>query len=172
MTGTHRSGRSPELDAGYWIATLDLAPHPERGYYRETYRSEVEVVLTERSRPASTAIYYLLEGTDISRLHRLASDEVWHFYDGSSLTLQIIDREGTYSRVRLGPNPDGGEELQAVICAGSWFGARVDDPLSYSLIGCTVAPGFDFADYEAADRATLIGQYPQHSEIIRALTDA
>ena len=103
-------------------------------------------------RAFSTAIYYLLQGKDFSALHRIKQDEVWHFYDGSPLTIHVIDREGNYSTVRVGRSSGAGELPQAVVMAGCLFGATVDVPHSFALAGCTVAPGFDFADFLRAAR--------------------
>jgi predicted cupin superfamily sugar epimerase len=159
-----------------WIEALQLQPHPEGGYYRETYRSaEVlpKATLPDRfkgDRSFSTAIYFLLEGDDFSALHRINQEEVWHFYDGSSLTVHVIDPQGNYTALRVGLDLDRGETPQAVVPAGCLFGATVNDPHSYALAGCTVAPGFDFADMEIPGRAELCRLYPQHREIIERLT--
>ncbi len=161
--------------AQYWIEHLQLQPHPEGGYYRETYRAEGRLLgccLHEHEGPRqlATAIYFLLAGDQFSALHRLRSDEMWHFYAGSPLTLHIIQPDGQLVQVRLGNNPANGESFQAVVKAGCWFGATVDDPEGYALVGCTVAPGFEFEDFELGDRQRLIEQYPQHREIIERLT--
>ena len=116
----------------------------------------------------STAIYFLLKGDECSRLHRLKSDELWHFYCGSSLTLHIIDQNGTYSHLQLGH--DHGAVFQAVVQAECWFGATVDHSDSYALVGCTVAPGFDLHDFELGNRNELIEHYPEHKAIIEKLT--
>ena len=162
------------MTAAEWIARLGLVPHPEGGFFRETYRSAERVAadcLPGRfagDRALSTAIYYLLHGDAISALHRIKSDEVWHFHAGSALELVTISPRGVVSRARLGTAADASP--QAVVAAGDWFGARVVDTGSYALVGCTVAPGFDFADFELADRATLLRQFPQHRADIEALT--
>ncbi len=163
-------------DARQWIKYLQLLPHPEGGYFRETYRSEEFIPrssLPERfsgARSFSTAIYFLLAGTDFSALHRIKSDEVWHFYDGSSLTVHVIDPQGDYSALKVGRNIAAGEMPQAVVKAGSYFGATVNDIESYALAGCTVAPGFGFADFELPGRQRLLELFPQHREIIARLT--
>jgi predicted cupin superfamily sugar epimerase len=163
-------------EAKRWIDELQLRPHPEGGYFRETYRS-AEVVarahLPSRfsgDRAFSTAIYFLLEGTDFSALHRIQQDEVWHHYDGSSVTIDLISPAGDHSAVRLGRNLDAGERPQAVIPAGFLFGAFLTDPRSYALVGCTVAPGFDFDDFTLPRRDELVKQYPQHRQLIERLT--
>jgi predicted cupin superfamily sugar epimerase len=166
----------PVRDARHWIEGLRLGPHPEGGYYRETYRS-VESIAREGlparfagARAFSTAIYFLLAGEDFSALHRIKQDEVWHFYDGSSLTIHLIDPQGNYSAIRLGLDLLAGEVPQAVAPAGWLFGANVNDPESFSLVGCTVAPAFDFADFEMPGRDDLCRQYPQHRHPIERLT--
>jgi predicted cupin superfamily sugar epimerase len=159
-----------------WIDTLHLQRHPEGGSYRETYRAAealAQATLPARfggDRAFSTAIYFLLEGDDFSALHRIKQDEVWHFYDGSSLTVHVIDPAGNYTALRVGRDLDRGELPQAVVAAGCLFGATVNEPNSYALAGCTVAPGFDFADMEMPGREELCRLYPQHRELIDRLT--
>jgi predicted cupin superfamily sugar epimerase len=162
--------------AQLWIDGLQLRRHPEGGWFRETYRSE-EVVTAAAlpprfgsDRALATAIYFLLDGDDFSALHRLKADEVWHFYDGAGATLHIIDREGTYSTIKLGRDLRAGELPQAVVRAGCLFGATVSDTRSYALVGCTLAPGFDFADFEMPGRDELCQLYPRHRPIIERLT--
>lgn len=163
-------------DVEYWIEKLDLKPHPEGGYFRDTYRSEeiFEVdQLPDRyqaARSFSTAIYYLLKGNQFSALHRLKSDEVWHFYVGSSLVIHIISEVGEYSEIKLGNTLTNREVFQAVVPAGCWFGVTVNDKNSFALVGCTIAPGFDFSDFELGDRENLLKQFPQHKAIIEKLT--
>lgn len=162
--------------ADFWIKTLNLSPHPEGGYFKETFRAS-EIIKKEHlpprysgPRPISTSIYFLLKGAEFSAFHRLKSDEIWHFYEGSSLTLYILEQQGTLSQLKLGPQAEQGEQFQAIIKAGNWFGATVDNLSSFSLVGCDVAFGFDFADFEVAERQALTRQYPQHSTIIEKLT--
>ena len=162
--------------AQYWIDKLNLIPHPEGGYYRETYRSELliarEALPPQFTGPrlASTAIYFLLEGENFSAFHRLRSDELWHFYAGSPISVHVIDTEGGHSEIQLGDDPDAGDVLQAAVKAGRWFASRVRDPKTFALAGCTVAPGFDFADFELGKRAELVRIYPQHRKLIESLT--
>jgi len=185
-------------DAAYWIRHLELLPHPEGGYYRQTYRSGLLLPRPalphgfSGDRAASTAIYFLLEEHNFSAFHRLRSDEMWHFYVGSPLVVNVIGADGSYSEIRLGSDPEAGEAFQATVKAGSWFGSRLADcaeaqldlqlaqqnkfPESkasskrFSLVGCTVAPGFDFEDFELAKRDELTRLYPQHRALIHSLT--
>jgi predicted cupin superfamily sugar epimerase len=162
--------------ARQWIKYLGLAPHPEGGWYRETYRSSETIARAslparfDGDRAFATAIYYLLESGDFSALHRIRQDEGWHFYDGSPLTLHLIAPDGTYTTHRLGRDLHSGQEPQALAPAGWYFAATVDEAGSFSLVGCTVAPGFDFADFEMPAREELSRLYPQHREVIECLT--
>jgi predicted cupin superfamily sugar epimerase len=161
--------------AQYWIARLRLEPHPEGGRYRRTFRAPL--ILPQAALPsftgdraASTAIYFLLADDQFSALHRLRSDEVWHFYAGSALIVHVIEPGGKYIELLLGSDPTSGEDFQAVVPAGCWFGSSLRQPNTWALVGCTVAPGFDFEDFEMAKRAELTAQYPQHRNIIERLT--
>ena len=162
--------------AKYWITKLALQPHPEGGYFREIYRSAERIPATalptryRGPRHFSTSIYFLLAATQISTLHRLASDEQWHFYDGSALLLAMIAPDGTSRQVRLGQRATAGEQFQAVIPAGTWMGARLARHRGYALIGCTVAPGFEFKDFATGQRSDLLEQFPRHRKLITALT--
>lgn len=165
------------MKANYWINKLGLVKHPEGGYYKEIYRSE-EVIAVEAlpdryttQRNVSTSIYFLLDREDVSHFHKIQSDEIWHFYEGTSLTIHMIDDEGNYSLQKLGRNIEDGEVFQFVIPKGTWFAAEVINKNSFALIGCTVAPGFDFADFELAKRGELVGKFPMHKTIIDRLTN-
>jgi predicted cupin superfamily sugar epimerase len=159
-------------DVSYWIHKLNLQQHPEGGYFAETYKSPKFVKLQEYegSRHTCTAIYYLLLGREFSSFHRMKSDELWHFYTGSALTLHIIQKDGQLREIRLGANIDDGEIFQAVVESGYWFAASVYERNSYSLVGCTVSPGFDYRDWELADKNVLVHMYPQHRSIIEKYT--
>jgi len=163
------------LSAEELIKCLNLTRHPEGGWYRETYRSEETIkadALPGRfsgDRSVCTAIYYLLMAGDISALHRIKSDEIWHFYAGMPLTIHVITTEGKHCSLQLGSNIADGESFQCIVPAGCWFGAETDDD-GYSLVGCTVAPGFDFTDFEMGSRETLMQQYPELASIIRRMT--
>jgi predicted cupin superfamily sugar epimerase len=155
---------------------LQLQPHPEGGYYKEVYRSAGTIpqaaLGTEFSgdRNYSTGIYFLLTGSNFSAFHRIKSDELWHFYDGDMCKVYVIHLNGELEIIRLGRNIANGEVYQAVVPAGAWFASECSNPNGYSLTGCTVSPGFDFADFEMAERDSLINQYPQHAEEIKKLT--
>ena len=163
-------------NAQYWIDHLALIPHPEGGYYRVTYQSDLTIVqdalpsMFHGDRSASTAIYFLLAQNDFSAFHRIASDELWHFYAGSALIVYVIDPEGNYSELHLGPACEAGEVFQAIVKAGCWFASRLKDPAGFALVGSTVAPGFDFADFEMAKRSELTATYPKHRNLIEELT--
>jgi predicted cupin superfamily sugar epimerase len=146
------------------IAQLGLAAHPEGGYYRETYRSPTTVQTPRGFRSAFTSIVFLLTGDSFSAFHRIASDEAWHFYRGDPIAIEILESDGTHRRVELA----AGGPWQTVVPAGAAFASHVLG--DYALVGCDVAPGFDFADFELCDRAALASAYPAHSELIVALT--
>lgn len=160
----------------FWIEKLNLLPHPEGGYYREVYRSPETVEgahLPPRFRGArsfATSIYFLLPGDRVSSLHRIKSDEMWHFYTGAPLRIAVIEPNGEAREIRMGAALEKGESFQEVVPAGAWFGASVDDATSFALVGCTVTPGFDFADFELAERGSLLAEFPQHRQIIERLT--
>jgi predicted cupin superfamily sugar epimerase len=165
-----------ELDA--IVKSLGLERHPEGGWFRETYRAR-GILPREAlgsgfagARAQSTAIYYLLSYGERSRLHRIASDEVWHFYLGDPLTVHVIDARGERRDLLLGSGLGAGQNLQGVVEAGAWFGARHIEKgaFGFSLVGCTVAPGFDFDDFELADGEVLKARYPAHRALIEALT--
>jgi predicted cupin superfamily sugar epimerase len=115
----------------------------------------------------STAIYYLLQGLDFSGFHRIKSDEVWHFYEGTALNVYVIDPHGNFELITLGQNISYGETFQAVVKAGNWFAAQPADPEGFCFVGCTVAPGFDFRDFEMAKQESMINEFPQHVAIIK-----
>jgi predicted cupin superfamily sugar epimerase len=158
------------------IDLYQLAPHPEGGFFKETYRAtEVmkQVSLPKRfpgNRTLSTAIVFLLpEGTK-SHVHRSKSDEIWHFHLGGPLTLVQIAPTGKMDKIILGPDVRNGQMLQHAVPHGYWFGAVPNPGSLFSFVGCTVAPGFDFADFELGDRNKLLAQYPQAKEEIILLT--
>ena len=158
------------------IEKLNLQLHPEGGFFRETYRSNGLIKadnLDSRywgERNYSTCIYYLLTSDTFSAFHRIHQDEIWHFYDGSPIELHSINMDGIYSAEVIGCDIGKGEIPQFVVQGGTWFGARVIREDDYSLLGCTVAPGFDFMDFEIGVRQDLIAKFPLHKEIITQLT--
>ena len=163
-------------DAARWIGHLGLTPHPEGGFFRETYRAEESIAFAHLparfagARAFATAIYFLLEGRQVSRLHRIRSDELWHFHAGGPLIVESIAPDGVAGRAALGPVAEAGQVFQHVVPAGHWFGAALERPDSYALVGCTVAPGFDFAELELARRDELLARFPQHRALIERLT--
>lgn len=161
-------------NAEYWIGKLHLSELPdEGGYFKESSRSDKIIQLEPNGdRSLSSAIYYLLDGKQgqFSAFHKLGCDEMWHFYDGSSLTIYIINENADLSEIKLGNNLENGECLQILVKAGSWFGATVNDQSSYTLVGCTCSPAFDYQDFELAKRKELHEMYPQHKSIIEKLT--
>lgn len=162
--------------ADHWIRTLRLEPHPEGGFFRETWRSPeraAQTALPERfrgDRALGTSILYLLRAGERSRLHRLRGDEVWHFHDGGPLLLHVMTPEGGYQQRRIGLNVEAGESLQAVVPHGYWFGAEPDSGAEFALVGCTVAPGFEYEDFELGDRETLLARYVEHRELVLRFT--
>lgn len=162
--------------ADYWIEKLGLLAHPEGGFYKETYKSSDAVsndYLPDRfsgNRVFSTGIYFLLKSGYFSAFHKIQSDEMWHFYEGHTLEIVYIDHTENLQIIKLGRNPDNGEVLQAVVPANTWFGSFLPEQSDYALVGCTVSPGFDFQDFELADRKVLTNLYPQFSDIIAKLT--
>jgi uncharacterized protein len=158
------------------ISSLNLKPHPEGGYFRETYRSENhinEASLTSNykgKRNYSTCIYFLLTSDIFSAFHRIQQDEIWHFYSGSPIRLHTISETGKLSEFIIGNDFSKGQVPQLVVPGGYWFGAEVINPNDYSLVGCTVSPGFDFADFELPTRQELISLFPENEKVITRLT--
>ena len=158
--------------AEYWIQHLQLKPHPEGGFFCEEYRSSIEVdtknlpIGYKSSRRLATSIYYLLRSEDISRLHRLRSDELWFFHAGSPIKLIYIDTEGKKYTHILGNNHEKAEQFSLLIPGGSIFCAEIHNSNSYGLVSCVVAPGFEFEDFEMFEKEDLIQAYPKHSDLI------
>lgn len=150
------------------IADYQLAPHPEGGYFKETYRAATTLAGTGRS--LSTAIYYLLPQGQRSLLHRIGADEVWHFYVGDPLLVVELQPGAQAKVTRLGRDHGRGERLQHVVPAGTWFGALPAPGSAFSLVGCTVSPGFEFSDFELARRDVLLPQFPDARDWVEQLT--
>ncbi len=163
-------------DAAYWINHLQLSRHIEGGSFREIYRSPLTVSRDQlpggfQSAPSvCTSIYFLLEQNQFSAFHKIPSDEIWHFYFGGTLIIYELDIQGELIEHRLGSDPGKGEVFQTVIRAGNWFASKPAKNTDYSLVGCTVSPGFNFADLKVADRSELILQYPQYADLVISLT--
>ena len=200
-------------DARRWIEALRLVPHPEGGWFRATYRAgrelsaDTSAQVYDGTRPLCTAIYYLLAGSEVSLMHRLPGDELWHHYAGDGLTLHLLleaddcasepAADGSYRALRLGSDLAAGQEPQALIPGGCWFGATIDGlgnpddpdvldnpgkrgdidnrddltaPNPYALVGCTMAPGFAYEDLELAERGRLCAIFPVHADLITRLT--
>lgn len=159
-------------DANYWIEHLSLIKHPEGGFYKETIRSR-EVIVTnagdheEAQRSLYTSIYFLLLSENFSAWHRIKSDEIWHWHAGNSLSVFVINKNGELKTIHIGNDLEHGETLQAVVQAGCWFASDVNKNNTFSLVSCTVIPGFSFDDFELATSQKLIEEYPFHSKIIK-----
>jgi len=164
------------MTAKQYVEKLHLQPHPEGGYFKETYRCSENIVsscLPERftgSRSISTSIYYLLEQGDYSGFHKIKSDECWHFYAGGQLLIRVIETIGNYYCIKLGSDILNGETFQFVVPAGAWFASEHAADVEFSLVGCTVAPGFDFEDFEMAEKNEMMQLFPAHKKIIERLT--
>lgn len=153
-------------NAEYLISHLDLQPHPEGGYFKKIYTSPFFV----NEKRLSTSIYFLLSGNEVSKFHRLASDELWYYHDGSSLTIHMINPKGEHIRSFLGMNVEKGELPQVIVRAGAIFGSELTDKSTYSLVGCVVSPGFTYEDFKLYSEQELLSLYPQHRTIIERLT--
>lgn len=158
------------------IKALGLLPHPEGGYFKESYRSEGEIKEDSLStdfkgkRNYSTSIYFLLKSGMFSAFHRIKQDEIWHFHEGSSIELHIISPTGEHQKHLIGMDLAKGERPQLIVPAKHWFAAKVIEPKSFALVGCTVSPGFDFNDFELPSRKDLLSLFPQHQQLIEEYT--
>lgn len=150
----------------FWINKLQLQPHPEGGYYKEIYRSSdwVQFDGFDSPRNICTSIYYVLTKHSFSSFHRLKSDELWHFHYGHPAVVHIINEKGHHESKIVGIDEHGNGDFQIIIPKNSWFCAETF--CDYSLVGCTVAPGFNFLDFEMGDRNKLLEMFPQHEELI------
>jgi predicted cupin superfamily sugar epimerase len=163
------------INAATLVKKYQLEKHPEGGYYKETYKSNV--VLPSESLPkdfggdrvCSTAIYFLLEQGQFSAFHKIKSDECWHFYTGKTLEIFILFENGNLEIIKLGNNIEHGEVFQYVVPANCWFASRPAAHSNFCFVGCTVAPGFDFRDFELAKKEELLMEYPQHKSILEEL---
>jgi uncharacterized protein len=157
--------------ASDYIEQLKLTPHPEGGFYKETYRANTVVTLNEFSGPrnVSTAIYFLLENDNKSHFHKIKSDELWFYHDGESLEIFILESTGVKT-IRLGKDMKAGEVLQAIVPANAWFASKVKNNAGFVLVSCTVAPGFSFEDFEMANKTDLLKEFPAEKKIIEEMT--
>lgn len=149
------------------INTLGLQPHPEGGFYGETYRSEIEIPQKERN--LLTSIYFLLTDTNVSRFHRIKSDELWYFHVGSTVIVHTLDENG-HTEHLLGNDLSKGQRPYLMVPKDTIFGSSIKGSKGYALVSCAVAPGFDFRDFELLSREELILQFPANKEIIHLLT--
>lgn len=163
-------------DYKFWVEKLQLQAHPEGGFFKETYRSE-GLIPNENlpddfngDRNYCTAIYFLITENNFSAFHKIASDEMWHFYAGTGLEVAVIQPDGRFESIKLGNSGKNDEVFQACVPANAWFASRCTNAKGWALVGCTVAPGFDFLDFELAKRSELNQLFPQHQEIITSLT--
>jgi predicted cupin superfamily sugar epimerase len=162
-------------NASELIRHYQMLPHPEGGYYRETYRSSetlAAAALPARfggDRSFSTAIYFLLQRGNFSAFHKIKSDECWHFYAGQTLLVHVLHPGGELQTVKMGSNFIEGESFQFVVPANCWFASEPAEGTDFALSGCTVAPGFDFADFELAKAEVLSREFPAHATLIRRL---
>lgn len=158
-----------------YVTRLDMQAHIEGGYYRELYRSPIQITdeglpfRFEGSRALSTTICFLLESGQWSKFHRLKFDEIWFYHDGCPMLVHQIDADGRYSCARLGLSPEQGEQPQLLITAGTIFGAEPAAPDSFCLVSCMVSPGFDFRDFELFGAQELLALFPAHAGIIQRL---
>ena len=163
------------ITAQQLVKQYGLQPHPEGGWYKETYRSNEYIpanALPSRfggDRAFSTAIYFLLEHNDFSAFHRIKSDECWHFYAGDPLLIYVIRDDGELDIIQLGSDITKGQLFQYVVPANCWFASRPASDSTFCFVGCTVSPGFDFKDFELGDVNTLSTSYPKHEKLIREL---
>ena len=160
----------------YWINRLQLTQHEEGGWYKETYRSEITAIndlpksAFQSERSFCTAIYFLLQKDEKSHFHKIKSDEMWHFYYGSPIRIHIISPNGKYSTIIVGIDNNHNIVPQAIVPANYWFAAECIDHTSFSLVGCTVSPGFDFSDFILASRESLTSEYSHLKDLICRFT--
>jgi len=150
---------------------LQLDPHPkEGGFFRQTYVSSLRLSAPQGERSAGTSIYYLLEPGTFSEMHVLPSDEVFHFYLGDAVEMLQLLPSGESRVVRMGQDLSAGEQVQALVPGGVWQGTRLVGDGKFALLGCTVTPGFDYADYRSGSYSELAAKWPEQAQRIRALT--
>lgn len=151
------------------VKILDMKDHPEGGFYSETYRAATEIETENGKRQLLTSIYFLLRSEDVSHFHRIKSDELWFWHEGSPLSVHLLGENG-HEILKLGPVTDQNSRAQHLVASQTIFGSTVDQPESYALVSCVVAPGFDFRDFELFKTEDLLPLFPKAEEIIRKLT--
>lgn len=160
------------LTAETLVQHFEMLPHPEGGYFKETYRAETTIKAAALpanfggDRQASTAIYFLLEKGNFSAFHKIKSDECWHFYAGQALHIYVLNQDKTFSTIKLGNNLANDEVFQAVVPANCWFASEPSNESTFCFVGCTVAPGFDFKDFELANSNELAAEFPAYDDLI------
>ena len=150
------------------VTKFNLQAHPEGGFYSETYRSDQ--LTASQDRNLVTCIYFLLTSENVSNFHRIKSDEMWFFHEGSSLTVHTLDPQNGHLQHAVGNEIQKGQTPQLVVPKNTIFGSSVTDENSYSFVSCVVAPGFDFNDFELFSRKVLLEEFPESESIIRQLT--
>lgn len=164
------------INSEYYIKNLKMTKHPEGGYYSESYKSTINIsgdqigLDSDKLRPLSSSIYFMLEDNEVSHFHRLKSDEIWYYHGGEALVISVIDSSGDFIEYELGMDMEKGQSPQIIITAGSIFGSYIKKGSGYSLVGCMVSFGFDFEDFELFNREYLLKKYPQYKRIIQKLT--
>ncbi|MBE6052419.1 MAG: cupin domain-containing protein [Clostridium sartagoforme] len=152
--------------AEYYIKSLDMEPHIEGGYFKESFVSNDEV---KKDKKLWSSIYFLLRTGEVSNFHRLKSDELWYYHDGQALTIYMITPEGKLITRQLGKNIENGEQPQVVVPKGCIFGSAMNKD-GYALVGCMVSPAFEYEDFELFQRDNLLELYPNYKDIIVKLT--
>lgn len=164
------------IKINHLVNQFELEPHPEGGFFKEVYRSHEKISKAclnadySGDRNYATSIYFLLTSGNFSAFHKIKQDELWHHYEGAAIIIHVIDEEGNYTKQPVGKDYSRGEVPQFVVRGGCWFASEVLEEDAYAFVGCTVAPGFDFEDFEMPSREWLISKYPSHAEIITSLT--
>jgi len=164
-----------QLTAETLVQHFEMLPHPEGGYYKETYRSNWNIDTAALpanfggNRSTSTAIYFLLEKGNFSAFHKIKSDECWHFYAGQALNVYVLNQDKTLSIIKLGNNLANGEVFQAVVPANCWFASEPANESTFCFVGCTVAPGFDFEDFELTNANELAAEFPDYADLINRM---
>lgn len=151
-------------DSNFWIDKLTMLPHPEGGFYKETFRSDLTLNAGWGERNALTSIFYLLEGLDFSAFHRIKSDELWYYHAGGTLLIHELKDTGALTTHKL-----SADQPFAAIAPGSWFASEVENASGFVLVSCAVAPGFDFADFELGNSGSLSMEHPKHEALIKRL---